>query len=295
MPTIQAQAQQASSDDPVTEIEDVVVTGQRLRALVDNFVGEVAAPAGAGRGLARWRASLCVGVVNFRSDVGQYLADKVSDEARALGLDAGEPGCRPSVIIVGTDDGAGLTRDWVNTRPNAFHTGIGAMTRSRAALRKIQEGDAPVRWWHVSIPMDTHSGQAAIRLPGEENAPQIATSSASRLRSQVVDYLARVVIVVDVTKLDDITLEQLADYVSLIALAQVDPQGDVSGFNTVLNVFEGTASVTGLTEWDRGYLAALYGLDASHVRPGHQAGAMAASLERERRTAGRRDGAALED
>lgn len=288
-PESKTQAQEARSNDPVSEIDDVVVTGQRLRGAVNDFIGEIAAPAGAGRGLARWRHGLCVGVVNFRNEAGQYLADRVSDEARNLGLTAGEPGCKPSVIIVGTTDGAEITRDWVNIRPAAFHVGIGSMTRSRAALRRMQEGDVPVRWWHVSIPMDERSGEPAIRMPGQEQAPTTATFAASRLRTQVVDYLARVVIVVDVTKLGDVNLSQLGDYVTMIALAQVNPEGDTSGFDTVLNMFDDPKETLGITAWDREYLGALYGLEAGYVNRVQQAGAMADAIERGRRDAAERE------
>ena len=106
----QSQPASPSSVGSVTQVDDVVVSGQGLRDLVNEFVGEVGAPANAGRGLAKWRGAVCVGVINFRNEVAQYIADKVSDEARTLGVRAGEPGCRPNVIVVGSTDGAALAR-----------------------------------------------------------------------------------------------------------------------------------------------------------------------------------------
>jgi hypothetical protein len=63
---------------------------------------------------------------------------------------------------------------------------------------------------------------------------------------------------------DSISLPQLADYCTLIALAQVDPKADVASFETILNVFI-DPTITGLTGWDRDYLAALYGIEQNRL------------------------------
>ena len=284
-PQSQSQPTSPPSVDDATQIDDVIVSGQRLRDLVNDFVGEVGAPANAGRGLAKWRGAVCVGVINFRNDVAQYIADKVSDEARALGVGAGEPGCRPNVIVVGATDGAALAQDWVQARPRAFHTGIGAMSQSRAALRRMQERDAPVRWWHVSVPINDDTNQIAIRLPGEDpdKSPIVNTTRSSRLRTQVVDAMTRVVVIVDVEQLGQSNLTQLADYISFVALAQVDADGDFSSFDTVLNLFDGREQVAGLTSWDRSYLQALYDPQPGFTSLSHQAAAIAGVMERDQR------------
>jgi hypothetical protein len=120
-----------------------------------------------------------------------------------------------------------------------------------------------VRWWHVSAPVDSESGELATRLPGRD-APQIAVSRASRIRTDIRDDLFKAIIVVDISKVDSISLPQLADYCTLIALAQVDPKADVASFETILNVFIDPA-ITGLTGWDRDYLAALYGIEQNRL------------------------------
>lgn len=254
-------AQAPAAQDPTT-LSDVVVDGRRLRSVVQNFVGEVAAPAG-DRGPARWNRPVCIGVVNLRADIAQYIVDRASDVARELGVTAGEPGCGPNVLIIAAADGRAIADGIVEERRGAFRPGGSGMTRSLQALENFRTSDAPVRWWHVSGPVDSETGQLATRLPGYA-APQIAVSRASRIRSDIRDDMFKVIIVVDIDKASSVSLVQLADYCALIALAQVDAEADVAAFDTILNVFE-DPSIPGLTAWDMDYLNALYRIEQNRV------------------------------
>lgn len=248
---------------PVAELGDVVVEGRRLRSVVQSFVGEVTAPATSDRGPARWNGPVCIGVVNLRAEVAQYIVDRASDVARELGLEAGEPGCTANVLIIAAADGQAVADGIVEERRRAFVPGGSGMTRTLSALEDFRTSDAPVRWWHVSAPVDSESGELATRLPGRD-APQIAVSRASRIRTDIRDDLLKAIIVVDISKLESLSLPQLADYCTLIALAQVDPKAEVASFETILNVFIDPA-ITGLTSWDRDYLAALYGIEQNRL------------------------------
>ena len=83
------------------------------------------------------------------------------------------------------------------------------------------------------------------------------TGGEGRLNSAVADVLYKVIIVVDVDELNGVQLPQLADYLAMVSLAQMDPRAEVGDFNTVLNVFN-RPSVAGLTDWDQSYLQAVY-------------------------------------
>ena len=246
-----------------TVLTDVVVEGRRLRSVVQNFVGEVAAPATGDRGPARWNSSVCIGVVNLRPDVAQYIVDRTSDVARELGLTAGEPGCTANVLIIAAADGRAVADGIVEARRRAFSPGGSGMTRSFRELERFRTSEAPVRWWHVSGPVDSESGQLATRLPGYD-APRIAVSRASRIRSDIRDDMFKAIIVVDMTRVTSLSWTQLADYCALIALAQVDPVANVATFDTILNVFA-DPSIPGLTAWDMDYLHALYRIEQNRV------------------------------
>ena len=269
-----AMAQEADLEDaPATEVEALTVEGRRLTEQVRDFVGEVAA-APRGRLLARWDGRVCVGVVNMTQAHAQFMIDRVAGRAVEIGLDSGEPGCRPDIMVIATTEANQLARDLVRDNPSGFRPARGGPDLGSAALRRFQNSDAPIRWWHISLPVGVDTGEVAIALDGEGEAPTIAVRDASRLRSNVRDELKRVVIIMDVERIGAISFGALSDYVAMIALAQVDPQADVSSYPSVLNLFNdiraGVEPPAGLTDWDRDYLTGLYTVREDRRRSSQQ-------------------------
>lgn len=280
--------------EAIATLEDIIVERRQLESMVRDFVGEVGAPANR-RGPARWQGGICVGVVNIRTDVAQYIADRVSEVGMDLGLTPGDPGCRANIFIVFAVDSAGLANAMVDENRQAFRRGVSGLDRGNPALRDFRSADRPVRWWHVSMPTDSETGQRAVRLPGDVDpttgqpaAPVVNVFAASRLNSQIRDDMSKVMIIVDVDRLGETSLAQLADYLAFISLAQVDPDGETAAYDTILNLFDAPTSVDGLTEWDASYLRSLYRVQNSPVQrinPRAQAGVMAADMLRDRQRA----------
>lgn len=278
-------------EPPATRVDDIVVEGRSLEALAVEFVTQTAAPA-RGRGLARWTGRICVSAVNLSGEAARYVVDRVSEVAAALHLDVGEAGCDANVVIIFTEDAQAMVANLADERRRAFRPGTSGLERGEAAFREFQTSDRAVRWWHLSMPVDAETGERAMRMPGDispggqPNAPVVSTF-ASRLNTQIRDDLFRALIVVDVDELTGVDLRQLADYLALVALAQIDPAADLGGYDTILNLFsEDVAPPPGLTEWDWAYLRGLYvALDAPQRRrnPLAQTGAVAAAIAREAR------------
>lgn len=269
---------QDPASNQAVRLEDIQVTGRRLDSLIQDFVREVAAP-NRGRGIARWDRSVCVGAVNLRQDAAQYVVDRVSTIAEDLGLSAGAPGCTPNILIVATSNGQELAQELVERRRRALRMGGSGMDRGGAALRDFQDADRPVRWWQVSMPVDSETGARATRIPGDcqdscssvfDVAPMINVSSASRLSTQIVDNIIRTIVIVDVDDVSHVDATQLSDYVAMVSLAQIDPEADTSAYASILNVFNDPGSAPYLTEWDKAYLDGLYG--AQRTRQNVRAG-----------------------
>lgn len=274
-------------DEAAESLADVVVEGRRLEEVVREFVTEVGAPAGR-RSLARWQDRLCVGVVNVRPDLAQAVADRVSEVGMDLGLDIGEPGCKANVFIIFAADGTALADALVEERRRAFRIGVGGMDRGSGALDDFRTVDRPVRWWHISLPVNADTGQRAIRMPGDESAPRLGIFAASRLSTQIRDDLKKAMIIVDIDRLAGANLAQIADYLAFVALAQVDPDADTAAHDTILNLFADPSRVDGLTDWDVSYLTSLYEVQDSPVlrrNPRGQTGMVAADMFRDRNAA----------
>ena len=275
-------AEAERQDPPATPLEDVIVSGETLRERADRFVDEVAQPV-QGRGLARWDRPACFGVVNFEGDSARSIADRLVTRADELGLPVGELDCEPNVFVIGAVDAPAVASAWVARSPGAFEPRVGGTAGRPSALRHFMSSDAAVRWWPISIPMhfDIFTGQSqpAVRLPGRA-PPFLQVYAKSRHAARIRDDLVKVMVLVDVEKLGAVTLDQLCDYLLMVAYAQIDPEGDTSAYETILNLFE-DAAVPGLTPWDRSYLAALYEADPHRrVSGGDQGERLAGTLRR---------------
>jgi hypothetical protein len=268
----------ARTADASQSVDEVVVRGRRLseiesdlRIYIDKFLDEVAAPA-RGRGYARWHRGVCVGVHNLENTAAQYIVDWISKQAVDLGLEPGEPGCRPEVNIVFATNAAETASLMVKSQPRIFRpmAGYAGTDLGRDALDRFVKSEKAVRWWHVSRPVSAHDGGLAVetgdKLCGQPYcAPQVNVQGPSRIHNGTIDELWDVIIIVDATKLTGTTWQQLADYLAVVSLAQIDPKADLADFDSILNLFSNPAAYSGLTDWDRSYLHALYTFDQERV------------------------------
>lgn len=283
-----AQSQTTAPDPEGVVIDDVEVTGDRgrptLQQRVDAFVNTVAAPVG-NYGPARWHRTVCIGSANFQGEAARQLIDRVASVAVQLGLTPAAPGCAAQVMIVATNDGPATATAMVERNQRWFRAGGEGMDQGQAALERFKTDDRAVRWWQVSLPVDADTGQRAVRLPGDDPDKPIIINkfAASRLSSPLRDNLTRIMIIVDIEKLGEVSFTQLADYVALISLAQIDAQAVTTGSDTVLNLFADPASVSGLTDWDMAYLQGLYGARLDSVSSNSRMGNVERGMERRER------------
>lgn len=276
------QATTPAASDPATQVDDVQVNARRQAAYdtARNFIDEVVETP-PNRGLARWDGRVCVGVANMRAEIAQPLVDRISDNVASVGLSVGEPGCKPNVLIVATNDGPGMARALVEAKPRAFNPGVTGTRLTLRALERFQSNDDPVRWWRITLPVDADTGGLTVRLRGDDFTYR-AIRSPSRLRTQDRNVFSRVFIILDVEKAGGVDVGALGDYLAMAALAQVDADADVSSYSSILNLFSDPTSARTMTDWDRDYLKALYTAELSELNASQQIGSAARSVVRER-------------
>lgn len=269
----------AVAQDPVTELDGVDVIGRgNTRERMTELVETLSAPPRR-QGLARWDRRVCIGVANMPAREAQRMIDRVSQLAEYVGLGVGQPGCRADVLIVATPEADALANELVAEHQDIMRPSLGGTDLGRAALEAFRTSDAPVRWWHVSLPVSADTGAVAVQLKGAENAPEISSPNMSRLRSGIRYDLAKVIVIIDTRRLGRVTFSALSDYVAMVALAQIDPTTDVSTYPSVLNAF-GPSGETGLTELDANYLRSLYDARRDYGMPSAQINQMASALAR---------------
>lgn len=270
--------------DQETRLPDVAVTGGTVEERALDFVGRVAGPP-RGRGVARWNMPVCAAAVNLDNAPAQVILDRIGDVARSLDLRVGAPGCEPNLVVIFTSDGSALARSMVTQNRRIFDPGVGGISRGSRELEAFQTGDAPVRWWSLSVAFDSATGQRAARVPGDipsrtdvpvqfardflcnvddcsiRYAPARAVTTSSRLRTRVEDALYKSIIVVDVERTGAIDAASLGDYLAFISLAQIAGDADAAPYDSILNLFS-NGGRNGITAWDRAYLEAVYGTHA---------------------------------
>jgi len=81
-----------------------------------------------------------------------------------------------------------------------------------------------------------------------------------------VQALSSVIIVVDSARIAHLNIGQLADYVSMVGLAEIRLDGDTGTAPSVLGLFRQSDSPPqGLSLWDRSFLDGLYSTDQASV------------------------------
>jgi hypothetical protein len=284
----QEPAPEAAASSGSQVIEEVVVRGRRMSDIEDDlqieigkFIDEIVALP-MGRGFARWQGRVCVGVHNLERTAAQYLVDRISALALDVGLAPGEPGCNPDVVVIFTADGKETASYIVENHAKVLRpTGDGGQHRGIAGLIEFAESDRAIRWWHLSVPVDARSGNPAQRQGGESLTAYrtVIVDGPSRLHGGVGDAMQRVIIVVDSSKLRGTTWQQLGDYLAVVSLAQIDLDTDPRAFDSILNLFSNPKAYSGLTDWDRSYVRALYEFDQQR-NPTLQAGEIVSQMVR---------------
>lgn len=304
--------QTPAPDQQATAVPSIEVLGRADQDTVRDFVGRIAAPA-SGRGLARWEGQVCPAAVNLQSEVAQPILDRVADVARELDIRVGSPGCRANLVVVFTNDAAGVARTMIDNEPRLFRVGVSGLDQGAEALRAFADSDRPVRWWPLSMSFDPRTGQRAMRVPGDRGgvkvdqsllqaicneacgnpddailgaAPMIAImGGVSRVNAATEDALFKVIVIVDVARIGTVTADQLGDYLAMVGLAQIGQDAETGGFDSVLNLFDGGMAGRGLTDWDWSYLRALYGPGGSRRSPASQATVVIENMRRDRQRA----------
>lgn len=280
-------APQPPSDD-LTEVEAVIVEGRRLEEVARSYVEQVSElPRGAR--LARWNKPICISVSNMQPQFAQFVIDRIAINALDAGADVAGPGCRPNVIVLATSDGSALAQRLVSEFGLGFRPAIQQTNRSRAALREFQNSREPVRWWNVSMPVEASSGEIAARLHGDFLDPDgsgkprmVVVRDGSRIRSNIRHDMAWTIVIIDMSRTDGVPLGVLADYVSMVSLAQIDPVADLAGQQTIMNLFRTGGAMRGLTSWDKDYLVALYSAPTNRFDNRSQEAAVTRALVRQR-------------
>lgn len=257
----------AATPAPAPESE-IVVTGQRTEEAVRSFVGQIALAVRGADQIARWDGKICPGISGIKANYARAVLDRLAVHAYEVGLDVGEPGCKPNVLILVSANPDEAAKSAVENNRDAlgWHAQRGQTTQGRDGLREFMASDAAVRWWHVA--RVTTSEGASVGDSGSGDAQNVRVYTAGRIHKPTRQSFGGVFIIVDANRIAGLPLGSLADYLSMVALAQLDPDTDTTPYPTILNIFNGVVGgqpdVARMSTWDLNYLRGLYMAQAEH-------------------------------
>lgn len=262
---------------------DIVVVGEPVAQLAQEFVGEISAPSLQEDQLARWDEHICVGATGFAVADAQRVIDRISARAATLGLRLGEPGCRANIMVIYAQDSDAVAREIVDNRARVlgYYTSYTRSTAGREALETFANTPRPVRWWHV-VRNTAADGETLVETnarPGPRSSPgyldvqdtQVIRSSGTRLQRPTRQDLEYLLVIVDARRVEGIPASAWIDYVAMVSLAQISADALPNGVPSILNLFAGGSDAVpaALTDWDEAYLQGLY--RAARAAPNTQA------------------------
>ena len=249
------------------------MTGQRAGQTYQDTVAQharaIAIPTQRGL-LARWDNELCIGLVGAPQAQGRVLLERIADEAFAVGVRIGGPGCTPNLLVLVTNEADRAASDLRHHYPSVFITTERPERllrgESQEALDRFLNSDRAVRSWHLSnLASSDGSPMLSVQLnPRDPSSvvPALSSMGSSRMASGFQEQFSRVFVIVDTTRLAGATYEQLAGYIAMTALAQVREEDFAGRLPTILSLFSdlgaGRTPQAGMTRWDRAYLRGLY-------------------------------------
>ena len=267
----------ASPDSPADSrkaIDTVTVEGRReAKRQIDAFVYGILVTY-TNESLMRWDAPICPMIGGLPGDQGEYIVARLSEVARDVHAplaDAGKP-CHPNLIVAVTDEPDAVAEHWVKhdyTRLNTCN-GLGYVKdflKSQRPVRVYYNGKFRPNDGENSPDIGAYS-VIGLNLDLQFGPCTYATGVAigTRLRYGGVQDLHSVIILVDGRRAASLNIGQLADYITMVGLAQIRADANTGTAPTILSVFDSPGSAPeALSPWDESFLRGLYTTKQSSV------------------------------
>lgn len=215
--------------------DDAIIVRGRLKQAVSHFV-DALTRAGPTDQIARWKDVICPVVLGIDPNEAAFMEKRIVAVGQSVGLRTGRASCLTTMAIVITPDPNGFTRQLLHDYP------ITLRSDGWDRLKRFENSNRPVRWVSVT------------------NECGFGCSIGSRLSKETNPALSAMIVVVDSRQLQGVSMGELSDYVSVVALSNPPDQPTIHP-NSILALFDdprNPASTFALTDYDRSFLDGLY-------------------------------------
>ena len=269
-----APAQNLAAQPTRAPTENVTVTGTKSREVLEKFVESFAAPTRMIGKIARWQDGICPVTVGLRPAAAKFITQRVKDVAAKVGAPVShQVPCKLNVEIVFTTTPQGYLDNIRENHP--VYLGYHDNSAQAELMAKVTHA---IQAWYTTATIDAN-GRPQVDAGGKGSGlwlfigagPPIFLPSAqsfavkaSRLGDGLRSSLYHVIIVVDPNKLVDYEIGSLADYITMLALSQLNSLDTCQQLPSIVNMLAAGCErkVDTLTDNDLGYLRGLYKMNA---------------------------------
>ncbi|MBB5281002.1 hypothetical protein [Pacificimonas flava] len=224
------------------------------------FTEEMIQPGENGR-VSRWASHLCLDIRGVSPEQTAFFMARFRRVGHSLGLQVLPRGdCAPSALVIFAAEGEAMARELATQRVDllamAGKKDRDAFLASTAPVRRLAEGN-----------LRSEDGQTPQGFSLDAKNPAAIPAAAnkgfmaSRLTSGARLDLSRMLVLVDAAKLDGASNRQIADYLVMTVIGNVDPARIEVGRNSIMGLYarrHGSGHAESLTAWDESFLASLY-------------------------------------
>ena len=253
---------------------EVTASREKMRREIQTFVHKVTRLEG--EFVGRWGEFVCPMAVGVSDAQAQFIQSRIIEVQNTVRKKKPKPDakCQPNLFVIITDEADQVLADWKERDPGMFRW------KSRDGVSR-SGGTGPVRTWHNAIltTSDGVSVNSASALPQVAGNARVTTGSRinisapscpllGRIEAGCWEHINAVVVLVDASKAGKVTLAQLADFISVVSLSQIDLSADLGGIDSILRLFaqpRPEVPPAGITEWDYAFLNGLYRASYSPV------------------------------
>jgi hypothetical protein len=242
----------------VSDPDTIVVTGSRLtRHGLETDVESVTVDTDGQ--IAMFEQPICPASFGLPDAYNRIVEQRLREDAARVGLRTAPERCDANVVVIVADAPGPFVAALHAKRPDMF----AGLELNR--IQDILKAKEPVRTWQAIEPRG-EDGRPLERLmfingmPAGPNAWLNSGTLGSRLVAKIKPRLVSSFVVIDANALDGLTLTQIADYAAMRTLARTRFSPTLDR-RSILGILQGAGqdrTVYQLTQWDLGYLRALY-------------------------------------
>jgi hypothetical protein len=254
------------SSTPNVEIETITVEAARAREKVAQQVNQFVSAIAVTRwdqSLANWQVEIpiCPLVAGLPRADGEYMLKRLSQIAVSVGAPLAADHCKPNFFVVVTSEPDALLKAWSKRDVRIFENGD---DHGYTEIRKFMDAKVPVRAWYNAEIYNSDGTPLTYETSGPFKGFRTTSYAvATHIRFNTVRDLASVIVLIDAPRARGISFGQLAAYVAMVGLAQINIDAKASDTLSILHLFSdaGRPAPTGLTQWDEAFLKGLYHSD----------------------------------